>query len=187
MAGTAEKKNPKLWERVKKEVTAGDKGGKPGQWSARKAQLAVHEYKDEGGEYKGAKAADNHLSQWTREEWGTRSGKESGRTGERYLPRKARETLSDDEYKRTSAKKRADAKRGKQFSAQPQDVARKTSVARATGKAKADGKAPARRSSSRSQDLAAMTRTALLERARERDITGRSRMRKAELVRALGG
>ena len=37
--------NPKLWESVKKKVTKGSKGGKPGQWSARKAQLAVAEYK----------------------------------------------------------------------------------------------------------------------------------------------
>ncbi len=55
MSKTAEKADPKLWEKVKEEVEAGDKGGKPGQWSARKAQLAVHEYKEEGGGYKGEK------------------------------------------------------------------------------------------------------------------------------------
>ena len=49
MAKTAEKSDPKLWEKVKEEVTEGDKGGKPGQWAARKAQLAVGEYKQEGG------------------------------------------------------------------------------------------------------------------------------------------
>lgn len=38
----------KLFERIK----AGDKGGKPGQWSARKAQLLAREYKDAGGGYK---------------------------------------------------------------------------------------------------------------------------------------
>ena len=85
------KTNPKLWDTVKKKVTAADKGGKPGQWSARKAQLAVGEYKAEGGGYEGKKSADNHLSQWTHEEWGTKSGKESGKTGERYLPKAARE------------------------------------------------------------------------------------------------
>ena len=76
MAKTAKKSDPKLWEKVKEEVTEGDKGGKPGQWSARKAQLAVHDYKAEGGEYEGRKTDDNHLTQWTKEEWGTKSGKE---------------------------------------------------------------------------------------------------------------
>ena len=94
MSKTAEKTDPKLWNKVKEEVEAGDKGGKPGQWSARKAQLAVHDYKAEGGGYKGEKAADNHLSQWTKEEWGTKSGKKSDDTGERYLPTKAREKMS---------------------------------------------------------------------------------------------
>jgi len=44
-------------------VAAGDKGGRPGQWSARKAQLAVAAYKRAGGDYRGQKSADNHLSQ----------------------------------------------------------------------------------------------------------------------------
>ena len=37
-----------LFERVK----AGGKGGKPGQWSARKAQMLAREYKAKGGGYK---------------------------------------------------------------------------------------------------------------------------------------
>jgi hypothetical protein len=37
-----------LFERIK----AGDKGGSPGQWSARKAQLLAREYKAAGGGYK---------------------------------------------------------------------------------------------------------------------------------------
>src|SRR5579875_3638027 len=101
MADTAEKSDPELWEKVKEEVTEGDKGGRPGQWSARKAQLAVNEYKHEGGGYKGKKTADNHLSQWQKEEWGTKSGRKSTESGERYLPKKAREHLTDAEYKRT--------------------------------------------------------------------------------------
>ena len=178
MAGTSEKKDPKLWDKVKEQVTEGDKGGKPGQWSARKAQLAVHEYKAEGGEYKGAKAADNHLAQWTKEEWGTKSGQESGETGERYLPKRARKALSADEYARSTAKKRADTRKGKQVSAQPKDVARKTAATRSTGKAE---RAPT------AKGLAAMGRAELLERARVRNVPGRSRMRKSELVQALGG
>jgi hypothetical protein len=135
MPKTAEKTDPALWDKVKKDVTEGGKGGEPGKWSARKAQMAVAEYKHEGGGYKGRKTADNHLSQWTREEWDTRSGQPSGETGERYLPKKAREALSPEEYNRTTARKRADRRKGEQFSPQPEDVARKTAAARRDGKA----------------------------------------------------
>jgi hypothetical protein len=40
---------PALRESIKKRVMAGSKGGKPGQWSARKAQLTASEYKKAGG------------------------------------------------------------------------------------------------------------------------------------------
>ena len=36
---------PELRERIKKRITAGSKGGKPGQWSARKAQMVAAAYK----------------------------------------------------------------------------------------------------------------------------------------------
>ena len=170
MSATAEKSNPKLWEKVKKEVTASDKGGKPGQWSARKAQLAVHEYKDEGGGYKGKKSADNHLTEWTEEEWGTKSGQDSGKTGERYLPKKAREALSKDEYVRTTAKKRADTRKGRQHSAQPKDVAEKTAPYREHGHAHA----------------ADESRAALYTEAKKREIPGRSKMNRDQLRKALG-
>ena len=163
MAKTAEKTDPKLWDKVKQEVTGGDKGGKPGQWSARKAQLAVNEYKLEGGGYKGKKPADNHLVQWGKEDWGTKSGQESGETGERYLPKQARDAISDGDYKRTTAKKRADTAKGRQFSAQPKDVAAKTAPFRSGGASKAE----------------------LMKRAASEGIKGRSRMQKAELERAL--
>lgn len=70
------------------------------------------------------------LDSWTKEEWGTKSGKNSTQgknaTGDRYLPKKAREALSDKEYARSTAKKRAAMRKGKQFSKQPEDVAKKT-------------------------------------------------------------
>jgi len=37
-----------LFEKIK----AGGKGGKPGQWSARKAQMLAQQYKKAGGGYK---------------------------------------------------------------------------------------------------------------------------------------
>lgn len=126
MAATAKKSDPELWDKVKAEVTAGDKGGEPGQWSARKAQFAVQEYKRRGGGYVGKKTADNHLLEWEKEEWGTKSGLDSRETGERYLPKAALESLTPEEYRRTTAKKRADTKAGKQFSKQPAAIAEKT-------------------------------------------------------------
>ena len=43
---------PEVRERIKKRIMAGDKGGKAGQWSARKAQFLAVQYKNEGGGYK---------------------------------------------------------------------------------------------------------------------------------------
>lgn len=51
MSQTAKRTDPMLWERVKSEITAGDKGGDAGEWSARKAQMSVSEYKRRGGGY----------------------------------------------------------------------------------------------------------------------------------------
>ncbi len=117
MAKTSKKTEPALWEKVKEGVTAGDKGGRPGQWSARKAQMAVQEYK-EGGGYIGPKSEDNSLVKWTDEDWDTKSGKKSTETGERYLPSDARKALSPAEYSKTTAKKRRDTAKGRQFSRQ---------------------------------------------------------------------
>ena len=70
------------------------------------------------------------LKKWGKEDWGTKSGKNSTQgkdaSGERYLPKKAREALSDKEYARSTAKKRAAIRKGKQHSKQPDDVAKKT-------------------------------------------------------------
>ena len=40
------------------------------------------------------KASQKSLKKWTKEKWGTKSGKPSAKTGERYLPKKAREAFS---------------------------------------------------------------------------------------------
>ena len=122
---------PGLRESIKNRVLAGSKGGRPGQWSVRKAQLVAQQYKKAGGGYTGSKSKkQKSLSKWTKEEWGTKSGKPSTQgakaTGERYLPKKARQSLSKKEYAATSAKKRRDTRAGKQFSKQPKSVAKKT-------------------------------------------------------------
>ncbi len=70
------------------------------------------------------------LLNWGKQDWGTKSGKPSTvgpkATGERYLPRKARQALSSQEYAATSRKKRKDTKAGKQVSRQPKSIAKKT-------------------------------------------------------------
>ena len=43
---------PSLRKRLFEKIKAGSRGGKPGQWSARKAQLLAKEYKAAGGGYK---------------------------------------------------------------------------------------------------------------------------------------
>lgn len=130
---------PDLRKKIVSKVKAGSKGGKSGQWSARKAQIASEKYEKAGGGYKGPKTkGQKSLSKWTKEEWGTKSGKPSTQgknaTGERYLPKKDREKLTDKEYKATSDKKRRDTKKGKQFSKQPKSVASKTSKSSARKK-----------------------------------------------------
>ena len=81
-----------LFRRIK----ASGKGGRPGQWSARKAQMIAKQYKP------------------------------SLKTGERYLPESAIKSLSSSEYAATTRKKRAAMRKGKQVSKQPKKIAKKT-------------------------------------------------------------
>lgn len=185
MAQSAERTDPELWDKVKAEVTQGDKGGEPDQWSARKAQLAVAAYKKQGGGYKGKKSADNHLTQWTREDWGTQSGKPSGETHERYLPKQARQKLTDAEYRRTTAKKRADTAKGRQFSRQPDDVARKVAPTRSSGRGRSASKQEEAVRDARRSRAEHPTKTSLMAEARKQNISGRSRMTREQLEAAL--
>jgi len=125
----AKKSDPEKWKRIVASVKASDKGGKPGQWSARKAQLATQKYKSAGGGYKGPKSSSNSLAKWTKEEWGTRSGKPSTQgpkaTGERYLPKAARSKLTAAEYAATTRAKREGTRAGKQFVPQPESIKKK--------------------------------------------------------------
>ncbi len=119
--------HPKLWAKAK--AKAKRKMG--GKHSARAMQLAGKYYKEMGGGYSGSKSKEQKsLTKWTKEKWGTKSGKNSTRgpkaTGERYLPKAARDSLSSKEYAATSKKKREDTKKGKQFSKQPDKIAKKT-------------------------------------------------------------
>ena len=72
------------------------------------------------------KKSQQSLKDWSKQDWGTKSGKKSSETGERYLPKAARESLSDSEYAATTAAKRKDKAAGKQHSKQPKKIAEKT-------------------------------------------------------------
>ena len=66
------------------------------------------------------------LKSWTKQKWRTKSGKPSAKTGERYLPTSAIQSLSSAEYAATSRAKRQGTKQGKQFVKQPKAIAKKT-------------------------------------------------------------
>ena len=76
------------------------------------------------------KKSQKSLKKWTKEEWGTKSGKPSTQgkkaTGERYLPKKARQALTDKEYAATTRAKRKGTAAGKQHVPQPKKIAKKT-------------------------------------------------------------
>jgi UTP:GlnB (protein PII) uridylyltransferase len=64
---------PGMRERIKDRIMTGSKGGKPGQWSARKAQLLAQEYEKSGGDYRGGKGkSQKSLEKWGKEKWMTK-------------------------------------------------------------------------------------------------------------------
>lgn len=151
--------DPALRERLKRRIMASTKGGRAGQWSARKAQLLAHEYEAQGGGYTGPKTeSQRHLDQWTHEEWTTADGAPArrGKTTARYLPKKAWDELTPAERRSTEKKKRAASKRGEQFVANtgPAAAARRnaaedgsTSAKRPAAKRPAAKRATAKRAS----------------------------------------
>lgn len=72
------------------------------------------------------KAPQKSLKDWGNQKWGTRSGKKSSDTGERYLPEAAIKALSPKEYAATTRAKRIGKAAGKQFVKQPPSIAKKT-------------------------------------------------------------
>lgn len=114
--------NNELWEKSKKEAIK----RMGGLFSARAMQLAGRLYREAGGGYTKKKTeAQKSLTKWTMENWRTKSGMPSSLTGERYLPAKAIEALTDAEYKATTKAKIKGTKEGKQFVKQPKAIAEK--------------------------------------------------------------
>jgi hypothetical protein len=110
---------PELRAQIKEEIQASDKGGRPGQWSARKSQLLTQEYKKRGGGFLGERdERQKSLQRWGNEKWQTKEGDTRARkdgTTSRYLPKKAWEEMSENQKRATDTKKREASRTGKQY------------------------------------------------------------------------
>jgi hypothetical protein len=123
MVSKTKRDNEELWQQIKEYITSIDiSGTKADQWSARKAQLAVKLYKENGGGYIGKKDINNSLAQWTEQNWRTKSGLPSSISNERYLPSEAIYNLTPQQYYQTSLKKKKDTELNKQYSKQPYSI-----------------------------------------------------------------
>jgi len=128
MAKTATKTKPALWKRIVSSVKSGSKGGRRGQWSARKAQIATARYKKAGGGYKGRKSTKNSLSKWTKQKWGyvtKGDAKKPRRKQGRYLPEKVRKNLTHRKKAYTKKKKKKATAKGKQRAKYTKKTAKK--------------------------------------------------------------
>lgn len=114
---TATRLDPLLWESCKKEAVH-----KMGKFSARAMQYAVTLYKKQGGRYSGVKSPKNSLTLWAKEDWGY-VGEEKH---SRYLPKKAKESLTRGEKIATDRAKNAGTLAHKQWVPQPKNIAKKT-------------------------------------------------------------
>ena len=59
------------------------------------------------------KKSQKSLRRWTKQKWGTKSGKPSRKTGERYLPQRLLKAMTKSEYAYETRKKRKATKAGK--------------------------------------------------------------------------
>jgi hypothetical protein len=113
---------------LRDEIKQSDKGGRPGQWSARKSQLLAREYERQGGGYTGEKdEGQRNLEKWTEEDWQTQEGETRARSGDetaRYLSKEAWEKMSDEEKRETERRKREGSKRGEQYVANTKEARR---------------------------------------------------------------
>lgn len=167
---------PQLRETIKEEIKASDKGGKPGQWSARKSQLLVQEYEKQGGGYttdEKDKAAKS-LEEWGEQNWQTQEGegqaRQDGKT-KRYLPQAVWDKLSEEEKQEAEASKQEASRQGKQHVDWTPAI--KQAMAEAGYRPDSDSE----------EDEP--TKQELYEQAQELEIEGRSQMSKEELQDAV--
>lgn len=162
---------PELRARLKEEIKHSSRGGRPGQWSARKSQLLSYEYQKQGGGFRrGKRGPQRSLDRWTRQEWTSERGPRARHREHmhRYLPGKVWRMLSAEERREAERTKRRADESGRQIARWPPGV-RRAMVA--VGAAQGD---PMR-----------LRRDELLTFARRLKIRGISGLKKADLVKAL--
>lgn len=111
---------PQMRDRIKAEVYCSDKGGDPGEWSARKAQLTVQRYEAEGGGYEDSDEftdSQRDLMVWTEQDWEYGGDEEA-----RYLPKAFWEELSEEEKEKVNDTKEEGSDEGKQFVSLPEEI-----------------------------------------------------------------
>lgn len=119
--------DPALRVELKEKVKAESKGGKSGQWSARKSQLLTKEYEDQGGGYKHKGQlthAQKDLKKWTEQEWQTADDTKVQKDDKtsRYLPKKVWNNLSAKEREETNRLKEKGSLNHKQYVQNPSSV-----------------------------------------------------------------
>ncbi|MBD2496399.1 hypothetical protein [Nostoc sp. FACHB-280] len=162
---------PELRHQLKEEILKSDKGGQPGQWSARKSQLLVKEYEKQGGGYKQADKdeAAQSLEKWSDQDWQTQYGEDRARKDgitKRYLPKAVWDKLSDAEKQEAEQIKEKASKEGKQY------VEWTTAIEKAMAEADHESHNES-------------SKQALYEQAKSLNIKGRSNMTKDELKKAI--
>jgi hypothetical protein len=170
--------DPELRRQIKEEIQRSDKGGKPGQWSARKSQFLVQEYEKRGGGYKQDRKdeAAQSLEEWSEQDWQTESGDAQAHQGEvtkRYLPKTVWEQLSDTEKQEAEHSKNEASKQGKQHVDWTPAV--KQAMHEAEPSSNSHKHPPANQP----------TKPELYEQAKDLKIAGRSKMTANELETAI--
>lgn len=167
---------PDLRRQIKDELMASDKGGDPGEWSARKSQMLVQEYERQDGGYKTDEShkdeAARSLESWTAEEWQTRDGKAATRKDDmtkRYLPRKVWVMLTSAQARQAEQSKVRKSEDGEQYVDWPDDVKKAMYAAGITA----------------SEGVDEPTKDELLTWAKGLNIEGRHNLQKAELLEAI--
>ncbi len=150
--------HPDLRRALKKEIMQSDKGGEPGQWSARKSQLLVQRYEQEGGGYQKDEKDDAARSL---EQWGEQN--EQTQDGDRaHWGEQTKQELYDQ--------------------AKSEEISGRSQMNKdELIEALQDADDDAAKGSS-SDDLASNTKAELYEQARELDISGRSKLDKSGLI-----
>jgi hypothetical protein len=168
---------PDLRRQIKEDIKQSDKGGKPGQWSARKSQLLVQEYEKQGGGYKQDKKDDaaKSLEEWTDQNWQTMEGEgeaRGDRITKRYLPKEVWNNLSNQEQREAEQTKEKGSKSGDQYVSWTPAI--KRAMAEAGYSPDDDG-----------DEDTEPTKQELYKEAQDLDVSGRSKMDKDELKEAV--